>query len=363
MNPKDKDLMERYIYQVVRRLPKEQRHEVSLELQELISDMLENGDSMEAVLTELGSPAEFAKRYQDSSHCLIGPEYYDNYIWFLKIVLTCAAIAVIVVSIIEGISGGYGLTDENIVQAVIISAIHGLVNGFANLVIACISVFGGVTLMFALMERNKVAFDMRKEKKWSVKDLGDNFTSGKLWTPNYLSPVPHKKAIINRSDSVVSIVFFVIFSVLVIFAPNVFSAIFRDGEVVSTIPVFNLERWNLICPLFVISLVIGLVDEVFRLIVGRYCKPVMVSNIVCGFIQIVLSVIVFKVLPFWNPDFASEIKVQLGEQLSSGAAAFIDKWNGDLVSTILLTGIILLTLLEIGTTVYKTFRYGTEMRR
>ena len=64
MTREDTDLMERYIYQVVRRLPKEQREDVTLELRELISDMMEKNDSMEAVLTELGDPAEFARSYR-----------------------------------------------------------------------------------------------------------------------------------------------------------------------------------------------------------------------------------------------------------------------------------------------------------
>ena len=61
MTPNEKDYMDRYIYQVIRRLPKAQREEVRMELEELISDMYADRGSMEEVLTELGDPAEFAK--------------------------------------------------------------------------------------------------------------------------------------------------------------------------------------------------------------------------------------------------------------------------------------------------------------
>ena len=67
MSDRDRELMERYIYQVVKRLPKDQRAEVALELRELIGDMAESGDAMEEVLTQLGDPAEFAEKYQDKS--------------------------------------------------------------------------------------------------------------------------------------------------------------------------------------------------------------------------------------------------------------------------------------------------------
>ena len=80
MSEQEREWMERYIYQVVRRLPKAQRGEVEMELRELISDMFEEKGSMEDVLAALGNPAVFAGQYRDGSRCLIGPEYYDRYV-------------------------------------------------------------------------------------------------------------------------------------------------------------------------------------------------------------------------------------------------------------------------------------------
>lgn len=50
MTPNEKDYMDRYIYQVIRRLSKAQRDEVRMELEELISDMYTDKGSMEEVL-------------------------------------------------------------------------------------------------------------------------------------------------------------------------------------------------------------------------------------------------------------------------------------------------------------------------
>ena len=358
MNPMDQELMRRYIYQVVRRLPKEQRHEVGLELEELIGDMLDTGQSMEEVLTKLGDPKKFAKQYQDDKHYLIGPEYYDSYLWFLKIVLLCTAVAVLVVSIVKGIQEGAGLTDSNVVQAVVTSAIHGIGNGIVNLLSACVGAFGAITLLFYIMERNKIKFERKREEQWSVQNLGESHTDKeKGWTPDYLAPVPDKRAVISRGDSVVGIVFIVLFCVLLIFAPTVFSAIIKNGDVISVVLVFNLEQWHIILPVFILSLVVGLGDEIFRLIMGHYCKPVMLSNIICGSVQIVLSFVVLKVFPLWNPDFAVELKRQLGGQIGPSAESFIDKWNGDVASNVLFALIALITLAEIGTSIYKTLRY------
>ena len=166
------------------------------------------------------------------------------------------------------------------------------------------------------MERKKVQFELKKEEKWSLESLsgeGKTPTSRSRWTPKFLEPVPDKKAIISRGDSIVGIIFIVIFSVLLIFAPHFFAAFFTEGETVMTVPIFNLEQWGIVLPVFILSLLIGLADEILRLVVGVYCRLVMISNIVCGVLQIVLSIIVLKVLPIWNQNFVLEIEQALGD--------------------------------------------------
>lgn len=361
MSGKEQELIDRYIYQVVRRLPRDQRGEVSLELQELISDMLEAGGSAEDVLSKLGDPAKFAEKYQDRSHCLIGPEYYDNYVWLLRIVLTCVTATVFVVSVIQGIRDGIVLADGETAGAAIMAAGTGIANGFTGIFIAGLSAFGGVTLAFAVMERRKIRFEMKKEKNWTVSDLGDNFTGKqKVWTPGNLSPIPHKKAMISRGDSIVGIVFIMIFGVLLIFAPQFFGAVFPDGEVVRTIPVFNLDQWDIILPLFILSLAIGLADEVLHLVVGHYCRLVMISSIVTGGLQMILLFLLLKAFPLWNPGFATELELYLGGQDGTGLNEIITRWNGDFVSNCFLAFGLMITLLEVGSTVYRTLRYGIE---
>ena len=78
MTPNEKDYMDRYIYQVIHRLPKAQREEVRMELEELISDMYADRGSMEEVLTELGDPAEFAKQYQNGIRHIRGAEPHSG---------------------------------------------------------------------------------------------------------------------------------------------------------------------------------------------------------------------------------------------------------------------------------------------
>lgn len=356
MNPKDQELMERYIYQVVRRLPKEQRNEVGLELQELIGDMQEDGSGMEAVLTKLGDPAEFAKKYQDQNRCLIGPEYYDTYRWVLNIVMLCTLIPLFMISFAEGASRS--LTTGSIwwINSAADRIARGLGNAISNCGASCVSLFGGITLLFHVLEQQKVKLESKQKKAWSVQDLGDNLSAPKAhWTPKALSPIPHKKALIRRSDSIVSIVFIAVFCALLIFAPRFFSAVFQTDSGHTTIPIFNLDKWKIILPVFVLSMLIGMADEILHLIMGCYCKAVMISSLICGTLQITLSFVVLKVLPFWNPSFIAEVQAQLGEM-----PEFFAKWDAQTASSILLTGLVLITLLEVGTVVYKTLRYGVK---
>ncbi len=359
MTPNEQDYMNRYIYQVIRQLPKAQREEVRMELEELISDMYADKGSMEEVLTELGDPAEFAKQYQNEQKYLIGPEYFDAYFWFVKVVLICTAVPILVISLIDAIGEMPAITSQNAAPVIIRAIVDGLISGITSAVLSCISAFGAVTFTFAAMERKKIQIEMKKAEKWSVESLSEErkMTAPK-WTPKTLEPVPDKKAMISRSDSIVGIVFIVIFSVLLIFAPHFFAAIFTEGETITIVPIFNLDEWGIVLPVFVTSLLIGLIDEILRLIVGVYCKLVMVSNILCGAIQIVLSAVVLKVLPIWNLNFIPELEQALGNHVDSGAE-LCTYWNADMVSNGLLAFIVVITLLEIGVTIYKTLRYGS----
>ena len=362
MKANDQELMERYIYQVVRRLPKTQKNEVKMELEELISDMYADKGSMEEVLTQLGDPEEFAKQYQNDCQYLIGPEYFETYLWFVKIVLVCTAVPILAVSLVDALSQTAAFASQNTVSVIIRALVEGLTKGISDMLVSCVSAFGMVTLIFAVMERQKVKIERKKADKWSVGKLSEQKkVSASRWTPRFLDPIPDKRAIISRGDSIVGIVFIVIFCVLLIWAPQFFAAIFTENGTIETVPIFNLDQWGRVLPFFVISLLIGLADEILRLVVGCYCKIVMVSNLLCGAIQIVLSAVVLKVLPIWNPDFVSEIQLVLGEKADT-AARFLWMWNAEMVSNGLLIFIILITLLEVGVTVYKTLRYGVSVK-
>lgn len=327
MKEQDKDLMERYIYQVVKRVDKNQRDEITLELRELIEEMAEES-GMEQALEKLGEPAVFARQYRDGKDYLIGPEYYDNYIWVMKIVWICVLASVTVSAVISCMANGNW---QELMGDVI-----------GNAIFAMASSLGIVTVVFAVMERQQVKINIEK----------------KIWNPRELEPLPDKKVLISRSDSIASLVFIVLFGGLLVLAPQMLGAyVFEEGEFVRSIPLLNLEQWSMILPVLLPGLFICFVDEMVRLAAGRYCRAVMFSNITANAVQLVLAIIVLKVLPVWNPNFLEEVRQAFDRNITSKGDIFF-YYGTDMFSNIILVIMCIAMFCEVGNTIYKTIRYG-----
>ena len=345
MNPKEQERMERYIYQVVRRLPGKQRKEVEEQLTELIGDMADGEGSVEKALAKLGDPAEFAKQYQDGERVLIGPEFYDSFLWLVKVVLLCTAIPLFCVNAAAEARRGMGLMEEGIPQAVVPSVLYGIVQTIPEIAAACLCAFGAIVLIFAVLEKKGIRLDLNKETKQAG------------WTPGCLPPVPPKKARISRADGIVGIVFIVLFGVLLIFAPEFFSAVVRDGEELAVVPIFNLEEWDRILPLFILGLAAGLFDEAFQLAAGRYCLPVLICNVLCSGIQLVLGYGILFALPLWNPDFVPRLQAIVTDP---DLQRFLTWWNPELASVLLFLLCAAFAFLEAGIILYRMLRYAKK---
>lgn len=333
---KEHELINRYVYEVTKRVPKEQRAEIELELRELIDDMTENL-SLEQVFIKLGDPAVFARKYREDKNYIIGPEYYDNFMWVMKIVLICTWGGLLVSTIVKCIVDTSGMMET-------------MASFLGNIIMAPISAFGCVALVFVILERQKIRVDLKREK---------------VWRPEMLNPIPDKKARISRGDCIVSIVFLILFSCLLIFAPQLFGAYsVKDGEVLY-VPIFNMARWQFILPVFLMGMAAGFADEIIRLVSGCYCRIVMVSSIITNILGIIFSFIILKVMPFWNQNFAKEIAEQFDDSFKLKVFwenKQIVGLQGDSLSNIVLAIIVFASILEIATTVYKTMRYGTDVR-
>ena len=359
---KNNELIQRYLYDVVRRLPENQKKDIEEELFTLIEDMVEerqgNGESPEspespesnikAVLEELGEPVKLAAKYRGEESHLIGGDYYFLYCQIVKIVLICVGASMVLSAIVS-----FFVADLDTMDITIRSMQKGFVNimqeGIINILMipmALVQAFGFVTIIFYFLEKNQVKLQVKKGP----------------WMVDKLPPVPYKKAVIKKSDCIVGIVFTVIFAVWFICAPEFIGVFLKNtgGEMVS-IPLFNMANWSRILPLLLIAFSLGMIEEFVKLIVGHYNHTVMWVTIVCQVCNIGIAVYLLKGLVFLNPNFITGISV-LGNMTNINNYDIIKYWNAETVSLILsnlwLAIIIFASLIEIGQTVYKTMRYG-----
>ncbi|HIY59860.1 MAG TPA: hypothetical protein H9831_04135 [Candidatus Eisenbergiella pullistercoris] len=340
MTEADRELMQRYIYQVTRRLAKDQREETARELEELITDMAEQ-KGMEEALKELGDPAVFAQKYREEPGWVIGPEYAEDYRWLLKIVLAAVALSVVVSGVVQGAlqRDGAGILTEAVSSAVT----------------GALSAVGAVTVLFMILERRKIRVDFRKEFRMAEA----NGAERRKWVPMLLPPVPDSKAEIKRSDEAVNLIFEALLAGLMIFAPWLFGAYaFENGTFIRTIPIFNLERWNIILPVLLISLAAGFADDVVRLVCGCYCRTVLIICLISGAVQAVFAWILLKGLPFFNPSFVQELRQEFDWQGTKGD--LLTLYGTGRLETIVLLVIWACILIETGVTVYKTVRYAEK---
>jgi hypothetical protein len=288
-------LTDRYVYAVTRRLPVKQRADIDMEVRGLVDDMLgdrfpgreSEDDSVRAVLAELGNPAVLADQYREKKTFLIGPDYFDIYFMVLKIVLA---------SILGGLM--IALTIKNIVTppdsllnfgGELISAIMGgLFQGFA-----------WVTIIFALIERYAEP-SLRSEISGITAKKG-------CWKPDDLPVIPQQNAIIKRGESIVGIIFGVLFLVLINTAPQIFGILFTNDGNVQTIPVLNLENFRSFLPLLNLILCLGLVKEGLRLFEGKYTIRLSIATTVLGAFSLVLAISLIRDPNFWNPDFLTDL--------------------------------------------------------
>ncbi len=348
----------RYLYDVVRRLPENQRKDIQQELETLIEDMLEermdNGKSEEEnvqdVLRDLGDPAVLAAKYRGDKQCLLSGEYYTVYIQVLKIVLACVAgglvVATLVSSIVQAGMAGLGNGD---MEGVVNIMQNGAIN-IGTIPSAMIQAFGILTLIFVLLERNQVRLQDRVQ--------GSKENPG--WTLEKLPWVPEKKAMISKADSILGIIFTVLVSIMFVYIPELMGAWLKtDSGSVVAIPVFDMDMWNKVLPMLLISMGVGLITETVKLLKGRYCPVVLWTTIVDCIVTVIVA---FKVLlrpGVWNENFVTDVEKITGTNVAE-LISDAQVWSMSNFGQALVALITFGCLVEFGVTLYHTLRFGMD---
>ncbi|WP_149360862.1 hypothetical protein [Lolliginicoccus suaedae] len=247
-------LTERYVGDVVRRLPEKQRGDIAAELTVAISDMIDARtdagqplpDAERAALIELGEPRALAGKYRDRPQYLIGPELFPDYLRLVQllasIVLPVIAVVIVAVKLLENapissvLGSAIGVTFETAVQLVF-----------------------WVTLVFAIIERSGRQEDVIEHEDWD---------------PNSL-PDPAGATTISRGEAVSGIAFLLI-AIGFLFWQHLRSPFSTLDD--ARVPILDPELWNGWMQVIIAVLVLSLVIEVAKLVRGRWDYPLAIAN-------------------------------------------------------------------------------------
>lgn len=164
------NLIDRYVTEVGKHLPRKNRLDIEAELRSTLEDMLEDraqqtgrpADDVlaEELLQEYGAPKKVAATYHTHPY-LIGPRMFPFYTFVLKIVLFAVTLGLTIATVVSLI--GANMTSPELLQS--------LVDFAAGLVSALVAAFGNVTLVFAILERVLPASEFEDKEAWTPAEL------------------------------------------------------------------------------------------------------------------------------------------------------------------------------------------------
>ena len=161
-------LMDRYVSEVEKRLPRKVATDISAELRSTLRDMLEDrsraagrpaDEAMEKdLLREYGAPDVVAASYSPRPY-LIGPRLYPFFLMVVKIVLSVLTTVLVITTGLQ-MSGGAPISPTELPAAI--------GNALTAVISAAIQAFGNIVLVFAILERFVPAseFKLHEEKEW-----------------------------------------------------------------------------------------------------------------------------------------------------------------------------------------------------
>lgn len=321
-------MIDRYIYAVTKELPDKSRKEITNELSALISDMMEglDGDRTEVekidiVLRELGDPRELANRYRGEARYLIGPKYFDQYILVIKVVTLSIFIGISIASGLGAVFSIQGFRDA--IGSYLSSMFSAVLQGAA-----------WVTVIFALLEYNDISVETKREQ-------GD-------WEPSQLPMLPKEKARISRGESIFSIILNTIFLQLFFFSPEMIGVYFQGSDRdLGFIRLFQIEAITAFKVIVFVVFTINILIELIKIIKGRWSLKTAVIISILNVISSGLSICVISNVKIWNPEMILTVEQYLPIS-----------FNRMIVGVIAV--IIIITIFESASALYKGFKYGRD---
>ena len=325
-----KDIIERYIYAVVRRLPEKSQEEIKEELKANIYDMLPNNPSEEEitkVLVDLVSPRDLAIQNQPKERYVVSPRYYDDYIHTLKIV----AMIFVLISMVSGLIEGILAPVETEIFEHIVSIIA---STFAEAFQGLFGAFAIVTLIF-----------------WGIEQA--QLKTGRcVWKITDLPELPKQNALkISRTETIFEIVFETVFSVIFIMILSHYHTwigYYSEADVFT--PFFNADVLGTFVVLFIISLVAAISLSLLKLVQARWSTNLAIFSTLYDLFGFGLLIYFLTQSNFIHPDFFQAISLDSGLSIAEIANGY------DTAVRVIIIVMTITTILSISTLWYKIIK-------
>lgn len=306
------ELIDKYVHEVIRRLPPEKRAAISLELKATIEDMLPpefTEDDVKDALKKLGDPAILANSYHEKPMYLIGPVYFQTYVSLLKIIVPIAMTIALIAFFIDF---AFSYTEGEALLKVVLSIVG---EGIREMIEVAIQTFFCLTLVFALLER--FAKDPNKDLVSSI---------NRKWTPDALKKV----SLATSRKSISKYAFFGTLIWTAIWVSIYFNAdrllgvyVNGAGDIVFKFPIFNQQILNEFWILIVVIVVIGIALALYKLIQGQWTKKVVVFQTLYELITTVSFIIIITRPNFIEPKYTKYLVTYVDMQEERSVFLFV----------------------------------------
>jgi len=326
------NLIDKYIAEVGKHLPRRNRADIEAEIRSTLEDMLEErkqtqGTADDAMVIELlkeyGAPREVAESYTGPRY-LIGPRVYPTFELVTRIVLI-VLFAVALVGLGLGLARS-SLTGPEFLKTVGDSAL-GLLGGL-------ITAFGNIVLVFAILERVLPAKEFEEEEEWEPAELAREPDPGRV----------------KFGEQIFEMFFLVLFLVIFNLYPGMIGiGFFNENDWVFIAPILT-EAFFSYLPWLNILILLQLGFNIILLRRGWWNTGLRVANIVLELAGIALAVAMLR-----GPGLASLTPAQLaGTPLEDSARLFVTL--GNLIPTLVLTIVIIVSSIEVAQMVYQLMK-------
>ena len=327
------NLMDRYVAEVGKYLPRQKRADIQAEIRSTLEDMLEerkraqgevNDTMIMELLKEYGAPREVADSYVGPRY-LIGPRVYPTFELVTRIVvivLFCIALAGL----------GLGLARSALSGPEFLKTVG---SSAAGLLSGLITAFGNIVLVFAILERVLPAKEFEKEAE--------------VWDPAELASEPDPDRL-KPGEQIFELFFLVLFLVIFNLYPEIIGfGFFHENDWVFISPVLTKAFFNYL-PWINILFLLQIGFNVYLLRQGLWNLGTRIVNLLLELGSLALAIAMLR-----GPDLVALTPAQLaGTPLEESTRLFttLASW----IPTLVLTIVIIVSSIEVAQMIFRLLK-------